>query len=29
MQRSVELLREDYGFVVSLKHRFALGESIQ
>jgi DNA-binding transcriptional LysR family regulator len=28
-QRSVELLREDYGLVVSLNHRFASYESIQ
>ena len=28
-QRSVELLREDYGLVVSLNHRFAPYESIQ
>src|SRR5271163_5020726 len=28
-QRSVELLREDYGLVVSLSHRFASFESIQ
>src|SRR5260370_4575834 len=28
-QRSVELLREDYGLVVSLNHRFAFYESIQ
>jgi DNA-binding transcriptional LysR family regulator len=28
-QRSIELLREDYGLVVSLKHRFASYESIQ
>ena len=28
-RRSVELLREDYGLVVSLKHRFASYESIQ
>lgn len=28
-RRSVELLREDYGLVVSLKHRFANCESIQ
>ena len=28
-QRSVELLRENYGLVVSLNHRFAFYESIQ
>ena len=28
-QRSVELLREDYGLVVSLNHRFAFYESVQ
>jgi DNA-binding transcriptional LysR family regulator len=28
-QRSVELLEEDYGLVVSLRHRFAFYESIQ
>jgi DNA-binding transcriptional LysR family regulator len=28
-QRSVELLREDYGLVVSLNHRFAFYDSIQ
>jgi DNA-binding transcriptional LysR family regulator len=28
-QRSVELLREDYGLVVSLSHRFASYESVQ
>jgi DNA-binding transcriptional LysR family regulator len=28
-QRSVELLREDYGLVVSLAHRFASYESVQ
>jgi len=28
-QRSVELLREDYGLVVSLNHRFAFYESIK
>ena len=28
-QRSVELLREDYGLVVSLNHRFASYESVQ
>ena len=28
-QRSVELLREDYGLVASLNHRFAFYESIQ
>jgi DNA-binding transcriptional LysR family regulator len=28
-QRSVELLREDYGLVVGLSHRFALLDSIQ
>jgi DNA-binding transcriptional LysR family regulator len=28
-QRSVELLEEDYGLVVGLKHRFAFYESIQ
>lgn len=29
VQRSVELLRENYGLVVSLNHRFAFDESIQ